>query len=209
MAYIFEAFEWRKGFFLWAIALIGLVWLAGCSEEKAPASTEGSSSIIVAPDETDHLWVFAESAHELGSGGEFHIYIDPETHPNAPISFSKFALGVDGALPRHMHRKTEEIAYFLSGRGLAQIQINGQTQEVEVGPGYVWYVAPGEPHTISNIGDEPLVLVFAIIPQDEKGLLAFFRKIGAKPGEMAETLSLEEFAAIAAEHDMILVPAED
>lgn len=209
MAYGIEASDWRQAFFLSAIVLIGVAGLAGCSDEEPQASAPGSSSIIVAPEETDHFWVFAESTHELGSGGEFHIYIDPETHPGAPISFSKFALGVDGALPRHMHRKTEEIAYFLSGRGLAQIQINGQTQEVEVGPGYVWYVAPGEPHTISNIGDEPLVLVFAIIPQDEKGLLAFFRKIGAKPGEMAETLSLEEFAAIAAEHDMILVPAKD
>jgi len=209
MAYIIEAFEWRKGLFLRAIALIGLVWLAGCSEEKAPASTEGSSSIIVAPDETDHFWVFAESAHELGSGGEFHIYIDPETHPKAPISFSKFALGVEGALPEHVHRKTEEIVYFLSGQGMVRTQINGQPQEVEVGPGHVWYVAPGDRHAIRNIGDEPLILVFAVIPQEEKGLLSFFRRIGAKPGEMAEALSPEEFATLAAEHDLILVPPEE
>lgn len=79
-----------------------------------------------------------------------------------------------------------------------------QPKDVPAGPGYAAYMPPGSWHAMKDTGDEPLTLVFATIPNDKKGLLSFFRRIAAKPGELATPLSPEDFAGIAAEHDLIL-----
>lgn len=164
---------------------------------------------MIPPGGGDRVWVFAESPHELGAGGEFHIYLDPETHPEARASFARFALGEGGALPVHRHDTTEEISYFLSGEGVVYTFEGDEMQEVPVRAGSVWYVPPGAWHGFANTGDEPLALVFATIPNEEQGLLSFFRQIGARPGQEAAPLSPEAFARIAAEHDLILRPPDD
>lgn len=171
------------------------------------AESPAAENQVFAPDDGDRIWVFAESPGELGSGGELHVYVDPETHPDARASFARFTLGAGGALPVHRHDKTEEISYFVSGTGVVVSVEDGVTREVPVGPGNVWYVAPGAWHAIRNTGEEPLTLVFATIPNEEQALLSFFRRIGAEPGQPAEVIPPEEFAALAAKHDLILRPA--
>lgn len=192
------------------------VILTGCGAVDTTAAEEGDtqdleiadsrSGRIWEPDEGDHLWFSPDSADELGSGGEFHIYLDPVIDPRARGSFAKFALGVDGALPEHRHARTEEIAYFISGEGIARLYEDGEPRDVPVKPGYVWYNPPGVWHSIANTGDEPLVLVFATIPNEEKGLLSFFRRVSVKPGQEPIPLPPEEMGRIAAEHDLILKP---
>ena len=177
----------------------------GRAVRQAPAGAD-RPVVVMRPQDADHLWVFAESKDQLGSGGDFHIFIDPEHHPGARASFAEFGLGVDGALPIHRHEKTEEIAYFLSGEGIVQTYRDGHLHEIAVRAGYVWYNPPGAWHGVKNTGAEPLKLVFATIPNEKKGLLSFFRKIGAKPGVKPTPLSPEEFGKLAAEHDLILGP---
>lgn len=182
---------------------------AAATASEPEAETESPDPRLWAPGEGEHLWVFPESSEELGAGGEFHVYVDPMTIPGARASFARFALGPGGALPMHRHAKTEEIAYFVSGQGLVQLVEGDETTEVQVGPGHVWYNPPGAWHSVRNTGEEPLVLVFAAIPNEKKGLMTFFRKISVKPGEEPTELPPEEFARIAAEHDMILRPPEE
>jgi hypothetical protein len=67
---------------------------------------------------------------------------------------------------------------------------------------------PAAWHTIRNTADEPMTLVFATVPNHETGLLSFFRKIGAKPGEAARIFSKEEMAKLGAEHDFERRPPE-
>lgn len=161
--------------------------------------------VLMRPHEGDYLWFSHEHKDDLGSGGELQIYLDAKTHPEAKASFSKFRLGVGGKLPMHRHDKTEEIAYFLAGEGIVtMINAAGDEREVPVGPGYVWYNPPGAWHALRNVGSTPLSLVFATIPNEKKGLLSFFRRIGVKPGEEPTRLPPDEFARIAAEHDLIL-----
>jgi mannose-6-phosphate isomerase-like protein (cupin superfamily) len=195
-----------------------LIALSGCAGEAAvdtPQTTgegqqvaegEVHEATIWAPGEGDHFWVGPESKETLGSGGEFHVYVDPETHPAALASFARYALGVGGSLPEHRHDKTEELAYFISGQGIARLYFDGEPRDIQVGPGHVWYNPPGVWHSVTNTGDEPLVLVFATIPNEKKGLLSFFRRISVKPGEEPTVLPPEEFARLATEHDMILRP---
>jgi len=163
---------------------------------------------IIKPEDAKQLWIFPESKDKLGSGGLLQIYMDPESHPNASSGFAKYELGVGGALPEHKHNKTEEIAYFLSGKGIVISYENNQRKETAVEEGYVWYTAPGEWHSFKNTGDEPLKLVFATIPNAKHGLLTFFKKVGADPGKQATVLSADEFAKLASENDLILKPAK-
>lgn len=204
------------------------VWaLPGCERAKPGAEAEAPGAEAEAPraeaspepeprdariwaaGEGDRFWVFPESRDHLGSGGEFHVYVDAETMPEARASFARYDLGVGGALPEHRHDRTEEIAYFVSGQGVARLFEAGEPRDVAVGPGSVWYNPPGAWHAITNTGDEPLVLVFATIPNEEKGLLSFFRRISVRPGEEPVSLPPEEFGRIAAEHDLILRPAPE
>src|SRR4051812_21334012 len=57
-----------------------------------------------------------------------------------------------GATVEHLHRTSEEIYRFVSGRG--RIRLGGA--EAEVGPGDCVLIAPGTPHKLLNPGPEPL-----------------------------------------------------
>ena len=161
---------------------------------------------VMNPEHGKHLWIFPENKDTLGSGGKLQIFMDHESHPHSSASFAKYELGVGGALPEHKHDRTEEIAYFLSGEGVVVTYVNGKRTETIVKKGHVWYTPPGEYHAFLNTGSEPLELVFAVIPNEKTGLLSFFEKVGTEPGKEATSFTPEEFARIAAEHDLTLKP---
>lgn len=190
-----------------SLTVAGLtICLAGCSHVD-PAFPK---LVVMGPDEGDHLWSLHESGDELGSGGELQIYIDAHTHPHARASFAKYTLGVGGALPIHRHDKTEEFAYILSGEGVAvQAEDYGAEIEIPIAAGYFWYNPPGVWHTVRNKGTTPLVLVFATVPNEEEGLLSFFREVSVKPGEDPIEIAPEVLRGIAARHDMILFEADE
>lgn len=57
--------------------------------------------------------------------------------------------------------------------------------------------------------DDPFTIVFATVPHEAHGLLAFFRKVSSAPGEDPKFIPTDEFVRIATEHDLILMPARD
>jgi mannose-6-phosphate isomerase-like protein (cupin superfamily) len=182
---------------LLSVALI----FAGCHARRM----ESRSIVFMGPHKGDVLWSFHESGDELGSGGELQIFVDPKTHPEAKASFAKYMLGVGGALPVHLHDKTEEFTCILSGDGTA-VTVNdaGDEVEVSIGAGCFFYVPPGTWHALRNKGQAPLVLVFATVPNEAHGLLSFFRKISVEPGQEPIILAADDLERLAAEHDLIL-----
>ena len=188
-----------------SVIALALAWPAGC---RQPA--RGHEPVILEPDQGERVWMTPDSKDHLGQGGELQIYVDPETHPHAGASFAKFTLGVGGALPVHRHDKTEEFAYFLSGEGVAVFRdADGTETEHRVAPGYVWYNPPGQWHAVRNTGSTPLALVFATVPNEEQGLLSFFRRIGSTPGQEGQPITPEELRRLGAEHDMTLWPEDE
>ncbi len=165
---------------------------------------KGRNVVVWEPEEGDHLWVFPQSKEELGSGGEFHIYVDPTTHPAAAASFARFALGVGGDLAEHRHERSEELAYLISGNGAVKRRENGALVAVPIHAGSVWYIPPGAWHSVRNTGTAPLVMVFATTPSTDKGLLSFFRRIATAPGHDPNPVTRDDIARIGAEHDFVL-----
>lgn len=184
-----------------ALAGLGIVLsIVGCRVVQ-----DSRSVVIMQPHEGTYLWISPESRDKLGAGGELQIYMDPHTHPEAKASFAKFTLGVGGQLPVHRHDRTEEISYFLSGEGVVVVvNEEGAEKEIPVGTGYVWYNPPGVWHTVRNTGPTPLSLVFVTVPNEKTGLLSYFRRVCAGPGEEGLVLSPEELEKLASEHDLIL-----
>lgn len=196
----------RPGALIAGVVLL-LAVPARAADTGAAGAPDAGLPVIIAPDGGDVVWFFQESPETLGSGGELRIYIDHATHAEARGSFAKFTLGVGGALPIHRHHKTEEIAYIIAGAGVAVgVAENGDEVEMPISAGYIWYNPPSAWHAVRNTGDEPLAMVFATIPNEEQGLLSFFRKIGNTPGAEAKVIAADDFARMAAEHDMIMRP---
>lgn len=63
----------------------------------------------------------------------------------------------------HRHEESEQAYVIVQGRGL--MKIGGERLEVERGT--LILIAPGEIHSIENVGDEPLVYVSATSPPFE------------------------------------------
>lgn len=183
-------------------ALLCLALTLSCCTSN---SNRSRSIVVLEPDQGDYVRFFHPNANELGSGGELQIYIDPVKHPDAGASFAKFTLGIGGELPVHRHDRTEEIAYILSGIGVAiSLDDNGNTLETPLSEGYVWYNPTSAWHAVRNTGSDPLVMIFATVPNEKNGLLSFFRRIGVEPGMAPAVISEEEFNRLASEHDLIL-----
>ncbi|MBN1264977.1 MAG: cupin domain-containing protein [Anaerolineales bacterium] len=67
--------------------------------------------------------------------------------------------------PGHVHLQEEEILYVLSGHGA--IYFNGEPEEIE--PGTCIYVPPGIEHSIENVGDSVLKVVYVFSPAVKQG----------------------------------------
>ena len=65
-----------------------------------------------------------------------------------------------GETIEHLHRRSEEIYRFVSGRGRIRVGAG----ETDVGPGDSVLIAPGTPHKLWNPGPEPLVLLCCCAP---------------------------------------------
>lgn len=191
-------------FFLVLLALnVGPMLQLQAQTSDKPLS-DAAAPLVMSPEEGDVLWFSHESPDELGSGGELRIFIDHTLLPEAKSSFAKFTLGVGGSLPIHRHNKTEEIAYIISGEGsVIGLDDDGNETAVPISSGYAWYNPPGAWHAVRNTGEIPLELVFATVPNEEMGLLSFFRQIGVEPGQEAKVLTPEEVGGLADSHDMI------
>ncbi len=75
------------------------------------------------------------------------------THPTTSVVVVKLDVGI--AIDTHVHAVETETAYVLAGRGLL---VHGEQETVlELGMGVT--VPPGLPHSMHNIGDEPLLLI--------------------------------------------------
>ena len=87
-------------------------------------------------------------------------------HRNSSIrnqSLAEARLPVGARTTSHYHPRTEKIYYILAGAGRMQIG----SEERDVGPGDAIAIPPGQPHQITNTGDEELRFLCCCAPAYE------------------------------------------
>ncbi|MEZ5120517.1 MAG: cupin domain-containing protein [Solirubrobacterales bacterium] len=80
--------------------------------------------------------------------------------PAVHQSLAEATVPVGGATDEHYHRRTEELYYFVAGRG--RLRVGDEERDVRVGDCVV--IPPGARHKLVNTGDEPLVLLCCCAP---------------------------------------------
>jgi mannose-6-phosphate isomerase-like protein (cupin superfamily) len=75
-------------------------------------------------------------------------------------SLAEATVPVGAATIEHYHRVSEELYYFVSGRGRMRLG----AEELAVAPGDCVVIAPGTRHKLANAGADPLVLLCCCAP---------------------------------------------
>jgi quercetin dioxygenase-like cupin family protein len=67
--------------------------------------------------------------------------------------------------PTHWHPRATETFQVIAGR--AEFRFGGESAGREVGPGTLLSAAPGVAHTIRVVGDEPLLMLVTVTPNED------------------------------------------
>jgi mannose-6-phosphate isomerase-like protein (cupin superfamily) len=85
-------------------------------------------------------------------------------HPNWTVarnqSLAEATVDPGGETAEHVHPRSEELYYFVSGAGRMRLG----DEEAEIAAGDCVTIAPGTPHKLWNTGQQPLVLLCCCAP---------------------------------------------
>ncbi len=94
-------------------------------------------------------------------GGEIHVLISPTSVGSTKMIMGTATVPVGGKVLKHAHPHSEECVYVLKGRGKIEFEGIG---EVYFQPGQAVLTPQGKAHSIYNVGDEEILVVFASGP---------------------------------------------
>src|SRR3954453_6538025 len=86
--------------------------------------------------------------------------VGPPRAPARNQSLAEATVPPGGATIAHLHRRAEELYYFIAGRGRVRVG----DDEREVGRGDCVVIPPGTAHKLWNIGEDALVLLCCCAP---------------------------------------------
>ena len=70
---------------------------------------------------------------------------------------SELQLSPTQTVPWHLHSKISDTFYVVEG--LLRLYLQNPKEEVQLGPGQSYAVAPGRPHLVTNAGDSSMTIV--------------------------------------------------
>jgi mannose-6-phosphate isomerase-like protein (cupin superfamily) len=73
----------------------------------------------------------------------------------APLTFSWYAIAPQARCTSHVHTGKAETWLIVQGHGEARVD----GQSFRVGPGDALVTRPGQPHELTNLGEQPLIFV--------------------------------------------------
>lgn len=94
-------------------------------------------------------------------GGEIHVLISPTSVQSTQMIMGTATVPVGGSVLLHQHPHSEECFYVLQGKG--EITVEG-VGTVPFQPGEAVLTPQGSTHSIVNVGDEEIRVVFAAAP---------------------------------------------
>ncbi|TAL09432.1 MAG: cupin domain-containing protein [Nitrospirae bacterium] len=133
----------------WCGALIALLWLGGCAAVPSPGAPDFSRPEIadlqaqlerdpIRPGETVRITRLVESPDMSG-----------------------LLVQIQGAMPPHFHKRTQEVIYLLRGEGMLQLG----TERMPIKAGAVVRVPAGRMHTFTSQGPAPAVFFVVTTPR--------------------------------------------
>ncbi len=93
-------------------------------------------------------------------GGEIHVLISPTSVGSTKMIMGTATVPVGGKVLQHAHPHSEECFYVMRGQG----KIVFEDGEVPFQSGQAVLTPQGQPHSIHNVGDEEILVVFASGP---------------------------------------------
>ena len=93
-------------------------------------------------------------------GSEIRELMHPSVQGNRAQSLAEATVTPGQRTSLHRHARTEELYHVTAGRGLMTL---GESR-FDVGPGDTVHIAPGTPHCIEALGDEPLRILCSCSP---------------------------------------------
>ena len=93
-------------------------------------------------------------------GSTIRELMHPDRHGNGAQSLAEATVASGGRTRAHRHRRSEELYYFLRGRG--RLHIDGET--AAVGAGDTALIPAGSWHHVINDGEEDLVFLCCCSP---------------------------------------------
>lgn len=93
-------------------------------------------------------------------GSRIRELMHPDLHGNRNQSLAEATVPPGKATALHIHRKSEELYHITRGRGSLTIA----DRTMAVGAGDTVHIPPGTPHSIRNIGPDPLVILCCCAP---------------------------------------------
>lgn len=94
-------------------------------------------------------------------GGEIHVLISPTSVQSTKMIMGTATVPIGGKVLGHAHPHSEECFYVLQGRG--EITVEG-VGKVAFKAGEAVLTPQGAAHSIVNVGDEEILVVFASGP---------------------------------------------
>lgn len=107
----------------------------------------------------------ARAAVTAADGSAVRELAHPLSSAASLLSLAEATVAPGASTRLHLHRRSEEVYSFISGRGRMRL---GE-QESEVGPGDTVVIPPGTPHRLRAAADGPLVLLCACSPPYAEG----------------------------------------
>jgi mannose-6-phosphate isomerase-like protein (cupin superfamily) len=93
-------------------------------------------------------------------GSTIREIVGPAWTPARNQSLAEATVPAGGATTAHYHREAEELYFFTAGHGRLRV---GDIERA-IAPGDCAVIPPGTVHKLSNIGDDPLVLLCCCAP---------------------------------------------
>jgi quercetin dioxygenase-like cupin family protein len=161
---------------------LDLLIACGASPARTASAAPTASAYVLGRDEGEVL-------HR--ANGKIVVKVDP-SRGSQGLSLGTQDLFAGSGIPIHRHDGADEVLMIEEGR--AHAIVDGKT--IAVGPGSIVYVPRGTWHGVESAGD-PIHLVWIVTPP---GLEAFFRAVGAAPGEPVKQLSPADLEEIGRQH---------
>lgn len=94
-------------------------------------------------------------------GGVIHVLVSPKTVGSRNLILGTATVPVGVTIKTHVHDYGEETFYVLHGHGQVHLE---NAESVKFHPGSAVRIPQGVEHSIENMGDEEILVVFATAP---------------------------------------------